>query len=231
MCLAFDPCSSAIIPPIPIPIQCPCDESTWHAVSEVEWKAALCMDNTTGSVDLWNLSKAIFHGQTPDNCGRISAFTLLGLAGIFLASICTRLRLSLDIYDSSDPAYVSQTEAALATWEGFWRRHPRAEQSMTRLDDPLLNDSLCLIGSAYYHLYVGHELVTLKRIAENPYSGLKLPAYKDRSQAHRVIKYAANSWLVRAKIGVTYLSKAGGLDLGSQGLSAIYESGKPSKAQ
>lgn len=227
MCFALDPAATTIIPPIPEPIPCPCDESTWHAVTESEWRAARRIDSTTGSVDMWTLVKGVIHdGQIPDGCGRVNAFTLLAVIGALQCTICTRQRLTLDLSNSCDAAYVSKMEQALATWEGLWRRHPRAEQSSTRLDDPLLNDCLSMLGSAYYHLYVGEELVALKRIAEHPDCGLALPKCENRSQALKVIKYASNSWLVRAKIGVQYLSKTEGLDLGSQALSAVYENGE-----
>jgi hypothetical protein len=223
---ALDPSTMTILPPMSEPIACPCDESTWHAVSESEWKAARRLEHQSNSLDLWNLAKALHHGQLPENCGRISAFTLLALISGQLCSICSRERLTLDIYDSSDSSYVARTERILASWERLWRRHPRAEQSLTRLDDPLLNDCLSMLCSAYSHLYVGSELVILKRIAEHPARGLDLPKHKHGNQALKVIKYLANSWLVRAKIGVKYLSKSRGLEHGPQALSAIYESGK-----
>ncbi|KAJ9639748.1 hypothetical protein H2204_003541 [Knufia peltigerae] len=225
-CFALDPVAMTILPPIPEPIACPCDESTWHAVSEIEWRAACRRDAdvNTAEVDLWTLAKAIHHGQLPEACGRMSAFTLLALVSGQLCTICTRERLRLDIYDSTEFSYIQRSEKALMTWERLWRKHPRAEQSLTRLDDPLLNDCLSLHCSAYYHLYFGEELVTLKRIAENPECGICLPGYKNNSQALKAIKYAASSWLVRAKIGVKYLSRSKGLELGPQALSAAYES-------
>ena len=225
-CFALDPVAMTILPPIPEPIACPCDESIWHAVTETEWKIACRRDLDTASVDLWALAKAIHHGRLPEACGKMSAFTLLALISGQLCAICTRERLRLDIHESSDSSYITSIEQALATWERLWRTHPRAEQSLTRLDDPLLNDCLSLNCSAYYHLYLGDELVTLKRIAESRGCGLLLPTCKNRSQALKAIRYAANSWLVRAKIGVKFLSKTKGLELGPQALSAAYESGK-----
>lgn len=227
-CFSLDPSVMTILPPISEPIACPSDESTWHAISESEWRAARRLDPSNGAVDLWALAKGIHHGQLPDGCGKISAFTLLALISGQLCTICSRERLSLDIYDSAEISYISRTEQALATWENLWRKHPRAEQSLTRLDDPLLNDCLSMLCSAYSHLYVGDELVTLKRIAENPNCGLAIPQYTDKNwtQAMKAIKYIASSWLVRAKIGVRYLSKTKGLEFGPQALSAVYESGK-----
>ena len=226
MALAFEPFAMTMPPPMPEPIMCPEDEITWHATSEAEWRATRRIHRNSGSTDLWSLAKGIFNGDPPVNYVRSSAFTMLIVIGAFLCSICTRQRLSLDIYNPCDPDYISRSERALTTWERLWRKHPRAEQSMTRLDDPLLNDCLSLLGSSYYHLYVGEELVVLKQIAENPACGLGLPAYRHRPETLKVIRYAANSWLVRAKLGVQYLRKAGGLDLGSQQLSSVYETGK-----
>lgn len=168
----------------------------------------------------------MFLGNVPENYTRISAFTLLAIIGGFLTNITTRQRLHLDWHESSQPEYVSDIEKGLATWEGLWRRHPRAERSSQRLDHPLLNDCLSLLGSAYYHLYLGDELYALKKIAEDPYSSLSIPQCSDRGRAHKVIRYAANSWLVRAKLGITYLTKTGGVQLGSQALITAYETGE-----
>ncbi|KAJ9606189.1 hypothetical protein H2200_009150 [Cladophialophora chaetospira] len=224
MCFALDPSVMTILPPMSEPVACPCDESIWHAVSETEWRAAGRLESPSATMDLWTLAKAIHNGRLPDGCGKISAFSLLAVISGQLCTICSKERLTLDIYESSDLLYISRSEQALAGWERLWRKHPRAEQSLTRLDDPLLNDCLSMLCSAYAHLYVGDELVTLKRIAENPNCGLALPQCKNWTQSLKVIRYAANSWLVRAKIGVRYLSKTKGLELGPQALSAVYES-------
>lgn len=183
-------------------------------------------DSSDKSVDLWTLSKSVFLGDVPESCSRISAFTLLSLIGGFLTNITTRQRLHLDWHESTQPEYVADIERGLATWERLWRRHPRAEQSSIRLDHPLLNDCLSLLGSAYYHLYLGDELNGLKKIAEDPYSNLSIPTCSSRERAHKVIRYAANSWLVRAKLGITYLNKTSGVQLGSQALITAYETGK-----
>jgi hypothetical protein len=225
-CFSLDPVTLTVLPPMPEPVSCPSDETIWHATSETEWKAAYRISFKDNSVDLWSLAKALHRGQFPEVCGRISAFTLLALISGQLCTICTRERLNVDIHESSDSSYISRGEQALSIWEGLWRKHPRAEQSLTRLDDPLLNDCLSMLCSAYYHLYVGDELVTLRRIAENPNCGLEVPRCKNPSRALKVIKYAANSWLVRAKIGVRYLRKTRGLEFGPQALAAVYESGK-----
>jgi hypothetical protein len=221
---ALDPSAMVILPPVSEPIACPCDESMWHSVSETEWGAAYRMEPRSAIADLWTLTKAIQNGRLPEGCGKISAFSLLAIISAQLCTICSRERMTLDIYETTDSLYVSRSEQALATWERLWRKHPRAEQSLTRLDDPLLNDCLAMLCSAYAHLYVGDELVTLKRIAQNPDCGLDIPQCKNWTQALKVIKYAASSWLVRVKIGVRYLSKTKGLELGPQALSAIYES-------
>ena len=215
----------AILPPMPCSMPPPCDETVWHAVSEAEWQMARPRDSGYGLVDLWTIAKSIFLGETPESCAQISAFTLLALIGAVLAQICTRQRLSIDVYDPFDLEHVTKMERTLAIWEDLWRRHPRAERSMTRLDDPLLNDCLSLLGSSYYHLYLGEELYALKKIADNPACELRVPECKDRSRAYKVIKFAANSWLVRAKLGITYLNKTGCLELGSQALITAYESG------
>jgi hypothetical protein len=147
------------------------------------------------------------------------------LISAFLTNICTRERLNLDWNEAYHPEYVAHIERGLTTWEGLWRRHPRAEHSSTRLDHPLLNDCLSLLGSAYYHLYLGEELYKLKKVAEDPHSRLPIPVCRVPSRAYRVIRYAANSWLVRAKLGVSYLRNTGGLQLGSPALITAYETG------
>lgn len=223
MCLALDSSAVTILPPMPCSMPTPSDESVWHAVSEPEWRFALQINPPTLNVDLWTVATAVMLGETPEDCGPISAFTLLALIGAILATICTKQRLSMDIYDPFNGER-KRMEQAIAVWEGLWRRHPRAERNMTRLDHPLLNDCLSLLGSSYYHLHLGHELHTLKKIAQDPQSGMELPAYKERRRTLKVVKFAANSWLVRAKLGITYLNKTGGLELGSQALITAYES-------
>lgn len=201
----------------------PSDESLWHAVSESEWRFALQLNPSSHDSDLWTVASSVMVGEIPRDCGNISAFTLLALIGAILATICTKQRLSQDIYDPFNGER-KRLERAIAVWEELWRRHPRAERNMTRLDHPLLNDCLSLLGSSYYHLYLGPELHTLKKIAQEPRSKLKLPTCKNRERTLSVIKFAANSWLVRAKLGINYLNKTGGLELGSQALITAYES-------
>jgi hypothetical protein len=210
-----------VLPPMSVPIACPSDESVWHSLSDHEWRTVKRAQ--TGSLDLWTLATTIQNGQSPRDCERISAFSLLAVISGQLCTICSRERLYLDIYDTYDATYIARGEQALTIFERLWRRHPRAEQSLTRLDDPLLNDCLSMLCSAYAHLYVGTELVTLKRIAEDPSCSLELPKCKNLLQTLKVVKYAANSWLVRAKIGIRYMSRAQGIELGPQALSAVYE--------
>ena len=225
MFLALDPYSTAILPPMSCSMPAPSDESVWHAVSEIEWKIAQ-RAQPTPEADLWTIAKSVMLGEMPpESCGRISANSLLALIGAILATISTQQRLTMDIFDPYR-GNTQRMERAISVWERLWRLHPRTERNMTRLDDPLLNDCLSLLGSAYYHLHLGEELFVLKKIAENPTLDLAFPPCNDRARCHKVIKFAANSWLVRAKLGITYLNKTGGLELGSQAITTAYESGK-----
>ncbi|KPI41947.1 uncharacterized protein AB675_5498 [Cyphellophora attinorum] len=213
MLLALDHYSTAILPPMPCSMPAPSDESAWHAVSELEWKIAM-QTQITPDTDLWTIAQHVMCGQTPPaDCGRISAFTLLALIGAILATICTRQRLTVDTIDQFRIEHISKMEKAIFVWEALWRSHPRTERNMARLDDPLLNDCLSLLGSANYHLYLNDELHTLKKIADNPNADIPLPVCSDKASCHKVIKFATNSWLVRAKLGITYLNKTGGLSL------------------
>jgi hypothetical protein len=226
VCLTLDPVATTILPPMPCRMPPPGDESAWHALSEAEWRLACQVyPPPSDNIDLWTIAKSVMVGEAPEVYTQISAFALLSLIGAILATICTKHRLSADIYDPFNGER-ARMERAISVWEDLWRRHPRAERSMTRLDHPLLNSCLSLLGSSYYHLYLGEELRVLKQIAEDPTCGLSLPACINKTRAYKVIRFAANSWLVRAKLGVAYLQKRGGLELGSQALITAYESGK-----
>lgn len=226
MFLALDPYSTAILPPLPCSMPAPSDESVWHSVSEVEWKIA-SRTQSPPETDLWTIAQSVMLGKSPpESCGRISAFTLLALIGAILATVCTRQRLTVDMHDSFRAEHITKMERAISIWETLWQNHPRTARTAERLDDPLLNDCLSLLGSAYYHLYLGEELHILKKIADSPEAVLSLPLCKGTGSCHKVVKFAANSWLVRAKLGVHYLTKIGGLELGSQALITAYESGK-----
>jgi hypothetical protein len=223
MCLALDASAVTILPPMPCSMPPPSDESVWHALSEPEWRFALQLSPVHQDVDLWTVASAMMVGEIPRDYSNNSAFTLLALIGAILATICTKQRLSQDIYNPLNGER-KRLERAIAVWERLWRSHPRAERNMTRLDHPLLNDCLSLLGSSYFHLYLGSELHTLEKIAKDPHSGITVPECRNRAHTLKVVKFAANSWLVRAKLGIAYLNKTGGLELGSQALITAYES-------
>ncbi|KIX00053.1 uncharacterized protein Z518_10980 [Rhinocladiella mackenziei CBS 650.93] len=205
----------------PSELPLPSNDTLWRASSPGEW-AANKETEAPSSLTIKNAVAMILRGQRPAEA--VSSFGLLSLLGPILSYICGTERYSVLPSRSVDKDFVSRMEQSLRSWEILWHRHPHAETVPSRHGDPLMVDCLSLLGSAYYHLYMGPELRHLKQIAADPGTRFSAPKYKLQSQIMRAVKYAASSWLVRAKLGIAHLQRTAALSFGGHVLVTAYES-------
>jgi hypothetical protein len=157
---------------------------------------------------------------------QISPFGLLSMISMILIHICNRERISIGVFEDYDQTFTEKMEKSLSSWEKLWQLHPGAEQVPTKRGDPLLADCFALLGSTCYHLYLGPELQALKDIAKDPYCRQPLPPCRPTASVLKAINYAANSWLVRSKLGVLHLKRTAALEFGSHTVVTAYEGGK-----
>ncbi|KIW99519.1 uncharacterized protein Z518_11258 [Rhinocladiella mackenziei CBS 650.93] len=134
-------------------------------------------------------------------------------------------RLLLRLQDELDTDLIAKIEKCLGSWELSWRRHPQAPGVPCKSGDPLLVDCLALLGSAYYHLYLGAELRALKTFAQSNGQLSSLPRYRSRDLTLKAVQYAAHSWFVRANLGIAHLQKTAALEFGAHSLVTAYEGG------
>lgn len=224
--LAFHLEMPCVMAPFPcdFDLPVPCDNVVWRTRSAHEWMTAGGSRQMRQRPTLWKTVKTLLLGQSIS--GNFSSFALLSLIGGLLAHICGRERLELEILDEFESDFVRRIEKSLAIWEILWRRHPDAEQVPTRRGDPLLADCFPLLGSAHYHLYVGKELRILKSIARDLNSTVPLPKLRANGSVLKAVKYAANSWHVRAKIGMEHLKRTAALEYGGHVTVTAFEGGK-----
>jgi hypothetical protein len=221
--LVFDPEAICLVPPqtmAELPV--PGNDGMWRASSATSWLRS--KDSQSYSpLNVVQVIQKVFHGEsftTP-----ISSFGLLTVVGCLLMHICGQERYSSGVIPSFGNEYVSNMERSLRIWETLWRSHPHAENVPSKYGDPLMVDCLSLLGSAYYHLYMGPELQTLKRLARNPQCQTPLPPFRPQWEILKAVKYAASSWLVRAKLGIAHLQRTAALEFGGHVLVTAYESG------
>ncbi|CAK7237854.1 hypothetical protein SEUCBS140593_010164 [Sporothrix eucalyptigena] len=179
-----------------------------------------------GEIGLFTASKMLLQGETVPV--QVTSFGLLVLIGAILSYICSHERLSVGLGDVFRSDFTARMEQSLATWEQMWRAHPLAEQVPSRLGDSLMADCLSLLGSARYHLYVGKHLLGLKSIAVDPQSLFHPEQFWQASTGAttdvcKAVRYAANSWLVRIKIGLALLERMAALEFGGHALVTAYE--------
>lgn len=195
----------------------------WRASSTSVWQHIKQSQSYT-PISLIETAQKVFFGESFQ--GHISSFGLLGLIGSLVSHICGTERYSFGRTPTFGSDYSSNMERSLNTWETLWRRHPHAENVPSKYGDPLMVDCLSLLGSAYYHLYMGSELRVLKQISMDPCCQLSLPALRPDFNIFKAVKYAASSWLVRAKLGIAYLQHTAALQFGGHVHVTAYESGR-----
>ncbi|KIV79378.1 hypothetical protein PV11_06941 [Exophiala sideris] len=228
--LALDPHATFIFTHQVCELPMPQEEVFWRAGSAGEWDSlagpASLENNTTA---LSQLSRSILQGEAINH--KISSYGLLTLIGWILSYICNHERLSLGVFGKIEPSFVAKIERALTTWEGLFRAHPLANQVSYEQANCLLTDCLSLLSCAYYHLYLGDGLRLLKSLAteetprdweENATSCLNFAAQPNGLKA---VRYAAQSWLIRAKMGLAQLHLTAGLTFGGQYFVTAYEGG------
>lgn len=219
----FDPEAICQLPPqtmAELPV--PCNDGMWRASSATSWLRS--KDSQSYSpLNVVEVIQKVLQGQcftTP-----ISSFGLLTVVGSLLMHICGQERYSDGAIPPFSNEYVSKMERSLRLWETLWRSHPHAENVPSKYGDPLMVDCLSLLGSAYYHLYMSLELQTLKRLVRNPQCQMPLPPFRPQWEILKAVKYAASSWLVRAKLGIAHLQRTAALEFGGHVLVTAYESG------
>lgn len=132
----------------------------------------------------------------------------------------------MGILDNRGPEFSKRMQESLLVWESLWRRHQEAEQVPGKFSDPLLADCFSLLGPAYYHLYMSVELQTLKRIASEPRNVVAISTPQEKSAVFKAVSYAANSWLVRSKMGIQHLRRTAPLGFGGYSTVTAYAGGQ-----
>lgn len=199
----------------------PSNDSLWRAGTSATWSHSK-QHQPYPSLKIFNVFKMMVRGETPSIS--LSPFGMISLVGAMLSYLCSHERHSLTATAPLSGEVISSIERSLRVWETVWRQHPLAERLPSRCGDPLMADCLSLLGSTYYHLYMGPELQVLKRIANDAKSDLLFPPLRLQRQVLKAIKYAASSWLVRAKMGIAHLQRTAALDFGGHVLVTAYES-------
>ena len=212
---------------IPLPLE----EYLWRARSAQEWSILGGTPHQHGNLDFLSLAESLFQEEPILN--PISCFGLFALIGWILLYICHHERVtiavgSLDIFESD---FTSKIDKGLGAWETLTRRHLRTGQVMFKQLNPLINDSFPFLGMAYYHLHLGEELRALKELATDQAVAAgnstpkEFPGFSPRPYVYKAVCYAANSWLVRAKLGISHFQQLPD-PYGCHGVFGAYEAGK-----
>lgn len=217
---------------VPIPLQ----EELWRARSASEWAKISAKTGLYKGPNLGALARALSVGESiPED---ISSFGLLALIGWALSSICLQERVATSMGPSSamQGDFLREMERVLNGWEKFAYRRVKLDRAICRDLEPLFTDCFPLLGSAYYHLFVGDELRALKetasRGAENlATTKLSLPQFQLSESALKAVKYAAHSWLVQVKLGIGNWRVTNIVGYGVQYLITAYESGQLIKSR
>ncbi|KAJ5174157.1 uncharacterized protein N7482_000034 [Penicillium canariense] len=229
--LANDPADSYVAPYQLLEISLPRNEEYWQARSAQEWNSGKSAAMRYNNLDFSSLTRSLLRGESISE--NISSFGLLSLVGWILSSVChhEKLMMSMGPIDVFGNDFTIKIELALAAWEVTFRRYLRTDQFIFRPTDPLLSDCFPLLGSAYYHLLVGDQLRTLKGMADRPASVEAssmtwgtLPAIRPVSSVRKAVRYAANSILIRARMGLGHYQYMGPLNYGGYVISTICES-------
>ncbi|EXJ76405.1 uncharacterized protein A1O5_00913 [Cladophialophora psammophila CBS 110553] len=218
--LAFDPYAICVPTHQECDLPLPCYDKIWRAKSSSEWSHQRAL-YPSSQIGLWTAARTLFTSQAlPTSVG---SFALLALIGSTFAYICSNERLSLGIKEP-DLNFIARMEKSLSIWEALWRQHPHAEHVPTKRGDSLMVDCLAFLGSSYYHLYVGKELLALKMMATHSEAkATVLPTVLHLELASKAVRYAASSLLVRAKLGIAHLRRTAALEYGGHALVTAYE--------
>lgn len=225
--LAYDPSYHITAPHHLRHVPLALDEDLWRARSAQEWSSLGGRPHQHNSPDFLTLAESLFKGEPV--LDKISCFGLLTLIGWMLLYICNHERVTISVgsLDMFEVEFTNRIEKGLEAWENLTRRHLRTGQVMFRQLNPLISDSFPLLGSAYYHLHLGEELRALKEAAldHDNSAAMSLPEFQSRPLVYKAIRYAANSWLVRAKLGISHFQQSPDV-YGSHGPMSAYEAGK-----
>ncbi|RDI80514.1 hypothetical protein Vi05172_g9460 [Venturia inaequalis] len=210
---------------VPIPLK----EELWRARSASEWGTISARTGLYKGPNLGALARALSAGETiPED---ISPFGLLALIGWATSSICLQERVAMSMGPSSavQSNFLREMERVLNGWENFACQRLKLDRAIYRDREPLFTDCFPLLGSAYYHLYVGDELRALKETASRSAENLAttkppLPQFQLSDSTLKAVKYAAHSWLVRVKLGIGNWRVTNIVGYGVQYLITAYES-------
>ncbi|KAK1489582.1 hypothetical protein CABS01_12733 [Colletotrichum abscissum] len=217
----LDPESTCVAAPqVTAEMIVPSNDSLWRAPSAEEW-AHNKEWQAYKPVNLVETSRRVFTGEYP--AVAMSSFGLLTLIGALVANICARERYSPEMAPILDREYCAKIERSLQAWETLWRSHPHAGGSQNMKSDPKMTDCLCLLNSAYHHLYMGQELQILKRIAKEPQCHLAVPNFPTERKVLVVIKYAMTSWLADTVTGIAHRQRKAAFEFGGLGPMVAYE--------
>jgi hypothetical protein len=212
---------------VPLPLE----EDLWRARSAQKWSSLGATPHRHSNLDFLSLAESLFQGEPI--LDKISCFGLFALIGWILLYICNHERVTVSVgsLDFFEADFMSKIDKGLGAWETLTRRHLRTGQIMFQELNPLISDSFPLLGMAYYHLYVGEELRALKELAgdhtlaDGTLTAKKFPGFSPRPSVYKAVRYAANSWLVRSKLGISHFQQSPD-PYGCHGATGSYEAGK-----
>lgn len=212
---------------IPLPLE----EDLWRARSAHEWADLGGTPHQHGNLDFLTIAESLFQGEPI--LDPISCFGILAMIGWILLYICNHERVTIAVgsLDMIESEFTSRIDKGLGAWETLTRRHLRTGQVMFRQLNPLINDSFPFLGMAYYHIHVGEELRALKElatdqaVAEGNSTPKTFPGFIPGQYVYKAVRYAANSWLVRAKLGISHFQQFPN-PYGVHGAFGAYEAGK-----
>ncbi|OAL28553.1 hypothetical protein AYO22_02747 [Fonsecaea multimorphosa] len=207
----------------------PLDEDLWRARSAQEWSALGGASHQHSNISFLTFAESLFQGEPI--LQKVSCFGLFSLVGWILLYICNheRMKMSVGCLEIFETDFTSKIDKGLGVWEDLTRRYLRTGHVMFKNIHPLISDSLPLLGSAYYHLSVGEELRSLKDKAAEPavadgiLTPQSFPDFKSRPLVYKAVRYAANSWLVRTKLGISHFQQSPDV-YGAHGFLGAFES-------
>ena len=166
----------------------------------------------------------------------ISAF---GHMTVISAMVCIIQNTQSNMRESAwfdTSRFKGEMRNALRIWESLWKRHKHASIIPKQKHGVLMCDAWSMLNSAYFRLYAGSRLASLKadcnamdksygnhlEVGLFPSLTLDMPSASN-DDILCVVKHASLGLLLRSKIGFHLIGKLGPLEFGPQTAFAGYE--------
>jgi hypothetical protein len=151
----------------------------------------------------------------------ISPFGLLTLVAALQCHICSSENVLSNLPVESTKSTVKCLDSSLKAWERHWKSHPFSTYQLKSKYGPIMADCLAILTVAHYHLHASHQLRWMRMMTQNDppdVSTLKRAFLMTQPSAtEEVLIRAVNAIRMRARYGLRYLNRTGGL------VSALYQ--------